>query len=153
MSRLEAFVASSLIALSGCATAAQPKVEQKVVIRDLNAEWRLGESLCDYMHRNGIRDSDPSACMKDKEFEVYLANISRGVAEVVAGGYCAENEWYVRECLHVQQYDTTTEKQRRGKCAEEVLDIFDADPDFQNIGTEMQEMVREDLRRCIMERQ
>ena len=111
MSRLESILASGIIALSGCVTAAQPKVEQKVVVRDLNAEWRPGESLCDYMKRNGIYD--PETCRRDKKLEEDLARISRGVADMVAEIFWAQSSGYVRNCLYVQQYDLKSDERKK----------------------------------------
>jgi hypothetical protein len=150
MARLDAFIASSIIALTGCTTAVQPKVEQKVVVRDLNAERRPGESLCDYMARNGIYS--PEVCRRDKRLEEDLAKISRGVADMVAEVFWAQSSGYVRNCLYVQQYDLKSDERKKEKCIGEVLDILDADPNFQKVSFDMQEMVRQALREKIMER-
>lgn len=149
MSRLESILASGIIALSGCA-AAQPKVEQKIVVRDANAERHPKESICDYEGRIGIYD--PEGCENDKKFEEDMARISRVVANMVADVFWARSSGYVNNCLYVQQYDAKTLEQRKEKCIGEVLDIIDADPNFQKIESTIQEMIRQRLIEKIMEK-
>lgn len=150
MLRLDSFLASGLIALSGCATAAQSQVQQKPAIQNTYTELQPGQSVCDYMRMNGM--NDPSTCREDKEFEEILRKLSEGVAAIVAESYWAQSAEHVQRCLHTQQYDLTTPEERKEKCTEEVLDIIDNNANFQKIDPEMQEMIRDKLRRNILER-
>lgn len=150
MSRLNSIIVSGAIALSACTTAAQPKVEQRLKSQATTPERWAGESMHHYLERLGIHD--PASANRERESEKIFKEMNERIAVIMAEVFWGQVAHQVKNCLHAQQYDATSEEQRKAKCADEALNSIDQNENFRNIDSNMQEMIREQLWKNIMEK-
>ena len=148
-SRLNSCIISGVIALSGCATAAQPKIVEKPAVQDTIPSRMPGESWCHYSGRLGI--NDPASCNAEEKGRKDLESIAKRIAAIVADVFYMESSHFIQNCLYVQQYDSTSEVVKKEKCINDALDIINQKPNFQKIDPVMQEAIRAEFRRRIIE--